>query len=519
VIVAGPATHAREALAEIAKSLHGEREVFWHALDSQGSALTESLTSATSRSALLVSGLEWLRVEDRVEVETGLNLSRDTLAASRALIVFWIDRAHLEEFRRNCPDLFHWRALLLTLDEADLPLPEATVALRRYALFLEASRPIARDLYFEPMLEVEGQPGPLPLSDWAAQVEHGCLEGHAGSGKSIGVAMYAADQARQASEMGGLLPIVLKVRSFELGTDEDPLLAFLSSRRTGFDLAELSAENFKIWTQSHQLQLVIDGFDELLPEERGACFSGLQRIRKRYSHVRTLLVSRPGVLASREWQKAEVLPWDRERIGALLDKTYPHLSQLLTQPPFLEMASSPNTLGIMTNLYRAIGRVPTDHAALYRAYVETLLSQEQEKNLPRFRSTTSPQTLLRQLAKLAVELLEQGIQVFRIEDLGSWQDPEEELQYLTRRAGLIQDMAEGNYTFSHRSLFEHFAAEGIVDQGVREALVLMLEHQSDPEWKDVIAMAASRLLTLVDEPDAAAREQLSRMLKDLGGRP
>lgn len=516
IILAGPATHARETLERIATMLKPEREVFWHPLDSRGALLIESLASTARQPALLVHGLEWLADEEREEVETALNLSRDTLVASRALIVFWVDLRLLDEFRWRCPDLFHWRSLLLTLSEQDLPLPAAIVELRRYAHFLYKARPLPLDFYFEPLVRVEGEIETMPLSAWAARVTHGCLEGDPGSGKSIGVEMYAAGQAQQASEQGGLVPLLIAARALEAPKKETGLALVLPPTKGFHSEDRLSAEVLERWAKDGQLQIVVDGFDEIPAPDRNAWLAWLYRLRQTYPRLRTLLVTRPRIMMSEGWERAEVQAWDSERIEAFLLKSFP-FERIYSREQAREMARSPIALPIFLDLYRQTGALLTDRSALLRAYTDKLLgSWDAVRNLSRHRSTTSPQTLRRQLAKLALELLERGTDVFHLEDLKNWAEPQEELRYLVERTGLIQEVSEGRYAFSHRSLFEHFATEGLVDLGAREALGVMLEHRGDPLWKDVLVLAAERLLSLVDEPGSAMRERLTGLLAELG---
>jgi hypothetical protein len=524
VIVVGPASHSREFLEQVAAVLVPNRDVFWHSLDSRGADLTESLGSTARRSVLLVHGMEWLAAEDREEIETAINLSRDTLKASHALIVFWVDARHLDEFRSLCPDLFHWRSLLVTIGEEDLSLPAAVIELRLHAHYLQEARPIPRKLYVEPRLQPETGNEAVPLSTWATAIEHGCLEGKPGSGKSIGVAMYAADQARRVVELGdGLVPFLVAVRAVEAPrADSGYLSAIFASQPPG----PVSREVLEQWASDGKLQIIIDGFDEISADSRERWIDWLHRIRRGYPRIRTLLVSRPFVSVPDNWHRAEVLPWDRAQIDAYLKQKFSPrqrnaLIDALEQSPFLqEMARTPIALAILVEVNRHLGFLPSDRMTLLRMYVETLLGgRDAAKGLAKFRSVTSPQSLRRQLAQIAVQLLERGSHRFRAEDLSGWYYPLEELRYLIERTGLIQQVSEEIYAFSHRSLFEYFAAEGLIDLGARKALTLMLEHGGDPLWKDVIVLAASQLLALVDEPDAVLGERMRQQLEQLAECP
>ena len=515
VILAAPATHTREGLERIAATLTRDREVLWHDLDHRGVDLNETLALAARRPALLVYGLERLVDQERHRVEEGLNLARDSLVTSRALIVFWIDEQLLDEFRRLCPDLFHWRSLLLRLNEDDLRLPAATVELRRYAQHLQEARPVHPHLYFEPQVRPSGERQTVSLSVWAGEVDHGCLVGEPGSGKSIGVAMYAADQARLASEDGGVLPLLLvpaRVRAAPTGEDS---LTYALRAMAGSVSEMLSSQLLRRRCETGELQIVIDGFDEIPPLDRRLWIDWLDLLRLRHPRIRTLLVSRPHVFRSPEWRQAEVVPWGRETIESFLEQKIPddreraELFERLRESRLLEMAGSPILLAFLVRVYRLTGVLPMDRMSLLAAYVDTLLGRETAKHLPDLRSMTSPQTLRRQLATLALELLCRGDDVFQKQDLAGWSDLDEGIRYLASRSGLIQEVSEGTYAFSHRSLLEFFAVEGIVELGAREALPLMLEHREDPLWGDVLTLAVPRLLDLTSERDTDLRGRLA----------
>lgn len=515
VFLSAPATHAREGLERIAEALGGEREIFWHALDHQGADLSGTLASATGRPALLVQGLEGLLDQDRHDVEQGLNLARDPLGSSRALIVFWIDGRLLDEFRQHCPDLFHWRSLLLTLTEDDLTLPAMLVELREYVHRLHQARPIHPNLYFEPKVRPSGGERRVALSTWAGGVAHGCLEGAPGSGKSIGVAMYAADQARRAGDKGTALPLLLAPARVRVApTRDDDLLFALRAIPDALD-ETLSAHLLHRYCQAGELQLILDGYDEISPSDHGAWFDWLVRLRRDYPHLRTLLVSRPHVFRSPDWQRAEVVPWGWETIASYIGKKIPHIRQRaklverLRETRLLEMASSPILLSSLVEVYRRTGSLPADRMSLLQVSVDgMLLGQERAKSLSRLRSATSPQTLRRQLAVLALRLLRRGNDVFRYEDLASWANPDEDIHYLEHRAGMIRMILPDTYRYSHRSWLEFFAAEGLVELGARAALPLMLEHRDDPLWADVLALAVPRLLEVTSEGEVALRKEL-----------
>ncbi len=127
-LIVGPGVLAQEGLEQIRSEVGGGREALWHRFDSQGADLAATLSTARSPSpVLLAHGLERLDAATRQDVEVRLNLLRDSLARFRALVVLWIPNDELEAFRRRCPDLFQWRALILRLTEADL-LPAGTAA-------------------------------------------------------------------------------------------------------------------------------------------------------------------------------------------------------------------------------------------------------------------------------------------------------------------------------------------------------------------------------------------------------
>ena len=133
ILVSGPRFRAEEGLALIRRQLPAERPTLWHRLDYGGPDIARVVARNESPEPIvLVHGLEYVSFRDLPQLESELNLLRDNLAALDATIIIWIPSDGLADFQRHCADLFHWRSLLVTLSDADVPVSHAVVTTRQY---------------------------------------------------------------------------------------------------------------------------------------------------------------------------------------------------------------------------------------------------------------------------------------------------------------------------------------------------------------------------------------------------
>lgn len=517
VLVAGPATHAHEGLTLIRDALDAERQVVWHRLDRQGADLAATLDTADieRHALLLVHGLERLLPKARRDIEVRLNLLRDSLAGRRALIVLWIPDDELRSFRQHCPDLFHWRSLLVTWSQEDIPLAAKVTLRRRYLLWIlditgRASLPQAAGLpllevYVEPEVRIDNTTQTVPFRRWAADVQYGLLRGEPGSGKTVALRAFVHTRAQEALEEPSIpLPLWAPVRCItEVPGDEEGFGVLIDSMLFQ-DAPARDPGPWDRWAEAGSLQLFLDGLDEVTPELRAFWHRWLDGLRRRAPRLRVIVAGRPGsALPEQHWEQATLLPWGPEQVATYLYKRLPtkeaaaRISAMLKRRDHLwDGTPTPLMLELIVSL-AAAQTVPTERTQVFDAYVDLVIGGwDQQRQITRLRSTASPRDLPRQLARVALRALERDAVTFAATEL-----PAESLDYLEARSGLIREIAPGNYAFTHRTLFEYFAARGMAELGAPFAFELLRDHLDESAWREVILMAIARLVRLTGRDD------------------
>jgi len=323
VFIVGPGELAEAGLSQIGDLLADRREILWHRLDKKGARLTESLaTAATNRAVLLVHGLELLDSKKRRNVERNLNLVRDVLRDHKTMIVFWIPLDELDDFRNVCPDLFHWRSHLATVNHDEL---EAELVARwRYLdwarAFLEEH--LAKqhpedgspDAFVGPLVEPEDGSEPVSFFSWADEVSRGLVEGESGSGKTLALKRLALERVRRARvEHGDPIPAWVPWSDLASGPESYGLDAILRTHAPGSTTWPVKHELIEGWANRGELLLIFDGLDQAPESLRSSWVEWLQGVRIAFPRTLLLVGARPQTFSSEGWQMAELLPWNAER--------------------------------------------------------------------------------------------------------------------------------------------------------------------------------------------------------------
>ena len=176
---------------------------------------------------------------------------------------------------------------------------------------------------------------------------------------------------------------------------------------------------------------------------------------------------------------------------------------------FQELARNPLLLLLIAHHYERERNLPDVRAELYQHCIRTRITIWNERrgtHHGRFGETAKWQ-MLRELALnlyqeekpnlLTQEAILQWLETFMAgRRFPRDSTPEALLDEVVRTSGLIQEWAIGRYGFSHRTLQEYFAAEGIKELGPTEGAAflgerlpaLLQERQAEARWREVVLL-------------------------------
>ncbi|MER8266293.1 NACHT domain-containing protein [Streptomyces griseus] len=377
-----------------------------------------------------------------------------------------------------------------------------------------------------------GQPLPQRIDTLLTGRPRVLLRGEAGAGKTTLLWWLAAHaSARTLDEdlapLNGLVPFVVPLRTLRArgGTFPGP------AELTGAAGLVVDAAP-RGWAgrvlESGRALLLVDGLDEVPPEDREQAHDWLSQLLTRFPETRCVTTVRP-LAVEQDWLRSEgfaelrLLPMRNEDIQAFvsswhraarlseeddaerLDGLERDLSRQFEQNPTLrDLARTPLLCAVICALHRRRdGFLPETRWRLYRSALEMLLGNRDHR-----RRIGDPEGVeldveehTQLLQRIAVWLVREGQSEFTrdqalrqlgralagMERVRTQGPPERILTHLLNRSGLLQERAEDTYQFIHRTFQDYLAAKELIED---DHLYELLRHADEEPWQDVVLLAA-----------------------------
>ncbi|MFD4127673.1 NACHT domain-containing protein [Streptomyces globisporus] len=377
-----------------------------------------------------------------------------------------------------------------------------------------------------------GPPLPRRIDDLLAGRPRVLLRGDAGAGKTTLLWWLAAHASARTLDgdlapLNGLVPFVVPLRTLRARGVTFPTPAELPS--TAGLMVDTAPEG---WAgrvlESGRALLLVDGLDEVPPEEREQAHSWLSQLLARFPDTRCVVTVRP-LAVEPDWLRSEgfaelrLLPMRNEDVQAFvaswhraarlseeddaerLDELERDLSHQFDQNPTLrDLARTPLLCAVICALHRRRdGFLPETRWKLYRSALEMLLGHRDHR-----RRIGNPEGIdldveehTQLLQRIAVWLVREGQSEFTrdqalrqlrralagMERVGAQGPPEKILTHLLNRSGLLQGHGDDTYQFIHRTFQDYLAAKELVED---DHLGELLRHVDEEAWEDVILLAA-----------------------------
>ncbi|NED87610.1 NACHT domain-containing protein [Streptomyces sp. SID11233] len=377
----------------------------------------------------------------------------------------------------------------------------------------------------------EPRPAPRRVDALLAERPRVLLRGDAGAGKTTLVWWLAAHASAgtlgpRLTALNGLVPFVVPLRTLRARGGAFPCVGQLAAAAsTAVD------DPPEGWTgrvlEAGRGLLLVDGLDEVPPDEREAAYDWLSRLLRRYPATRCVATVRPhavapGWLASEDFDELRLLPMRNEDIAAFVaawhraarldDPDHAGVGELerdltrqfATNATLSNLARTPLLCAVICALHRRRqGLLPETRWSLYDSALTMLLGNRDKR-----RRIGAPEgitmnvdeqaQLLQRIAiwlvrggqteldrEQALHQLEQGLR--GMEQIRRQGAAPEILTHLLNRSGVLQERADGVYQFAHRTFQDFLAAKEFVEGGHLHELIGRADSQ---QWQDVILLAA-----------------------------
>jgi len=359
------------------------------------------------------------------------------------------------------------------------------------------------------------------------------LRGEAGAGKTTLLWWLAAHASARTLDddlapLNGLVPFVVPLRTLRAGGRTFPGPAGLPGA-AGLAVVDTAPEG---WAgrvlESGRALLLVDGLDEVPPEDRERAHGWLSQLLSRYPETRCVATVRP-LAVEPDWLRSEgfaelrLLPMRDEDIQAFvaswhraarlseqddadrLDELERDLSRQFDQNSTLrDLARTPLLCAVTCALHRRRdGFLPETRWKLYRSALEMLLGHRDRR-----RRVEEPEGIelnveehTQLLQRIAVWLVREGQLEFTrdqalrqlgralagMERVSAQGPPERILTHLLNRSGLLREHTHDTYQFIHRTFQDYLAAKELIEgDHVNE----LLRHADEESWQDIILLAA-----------------------------
>lgn len=377
----------------------------------------------------------------------------------------------------------------------------------------------------------EPRPAPRRVDALLAERPRVLLRGDAGAGKTTLVWWLAAHASAGTlgpglTALNGLVPFVVPLRTLRARGGAFPSVGQLATA------AAMAVDDPpEGWTgrvlEAGRGLLLVDGLDEVPPDDREAAYDWLSRLLRRYPATRCVATVRPLAvepdwLASEGFEELRLLPMRNEDIAAFVaawhraarldDPDHAALAELErdltrqfeTNSTLSNLARTPLLCAVICALHRRRqGLLPETRWSLYDSALAMLLG-----NRDRRRRIDAPEgitmnvdeqaQLLQRIAiwlvrggqteldrEQALHQLEQALR--GMEQIRRQGSVPEILTHLLNRSGVLQERADGIYQFAHRTFQDFLAAKEFIEGGHLHELIGRADSQ---QWQDVILLSA-----------------------------
>ena len=285
----------------------------------------------------------------------------------------------------------------------------------------------------------------------------------------------------------------------------------------------LKIENIDEWIKYKKITFILDGFDEIKPNDRDRVFDWISDLKIASKGCPFIITSRPITTNhidrfDKEWVRWSIEPFDNLRIEEYISKWYTYTPLLEEEnrkvntvevanswnndPTIKPLTGNPLLLSTLLMVHHLDGSLPNGRAQLYRRYIDGMLGLWDDRRKLSIGDIHLPLHSKRFILKsisvyMFINEIDQVDETLLIDWLDKLLDKmrisfssEEVLIHLRERSGLI--IGPGVYSFIHKSVAEYLVSETILDgnermeSGQKMDRFYLYQNRRSDRWNTVI---------------------------------
>lgn len=366
----------------------------------------------------------------------------------------------------------------------------------------------------------------IPGLDAANRYSKLVILGKPGAGKTTFL-KYLAMKCLDGQFQADRVPVFITLRDFAGVSHKQELLEFITNQY---------GEELKSIIQYGKALILLDGLDEIHTQDAARVVNQVRQLSMSFSDNQFIITCRSAArdYIFEQFVEVEIADFDFAQVNTFVRKWFNYkdsykaqlfLQELNEKFSIKELATNPLLLTLLCLVFEESAKFPKNRSEVYEEAVDILLKQwDSQRNIERDQIYKKLSLKRKEdlLSYIAWKTFERGDYFFKRRDVEQYiaeylsnltdsesgettleLDSKALLKSIEAQHSLLVERTRDIYSFSHLAFHEYFTARSIITNVIshkssREPLKVLVNHVSEPCWREVFILAVSMLASADD---------------------